>query len=708
VSAVSARAGTGGFSLRPLPERAGRCPRCDRELGVNRLRLPGWRALLDGTCESCGHRYLQDLPAGHGLVYPATLDLDTGDVFDPAGASWFSSWLRPAWEQPDGRPVALAIDVREQREHAVLLACLDPIYGHSLLKLLNVQRELAGDAGVVVLVPSSLSALVPDGVAEVWTVDERPGRFRGWLLDLEERLGAEVERFGALMLSPAYPHPHPSTYDLDALVGGIEPERGGDPSVVLSVRDDRLWGRDQRRNVERLVELVALEFPGASFTAVGVGGESALPAGVADLRSQAPADADERRWLALMRGADLAIGVHGSNMLLPSGLARATLELIGEERYGNVFQGTLLAGTDPFAALGAHRVVYGDAELGDVRPERVAAVALSILREGDRFERLMTGAAAGQGGHEPVAPIAASPAPAPPPAPRLRPSPARVLRRAAAAATERFHRDDPLPEPPAVLADRRGLRFELVTAAEIEEFTRHAGHFEGEEIDIAARLLAPGGTAVDVGANIGAFTAALASAVAPDGTVHAFEPVEASRRRLERTLELNGLTNVIVDPRAVADAEGSAELFEYGPGYESWASLADRSVEHGDVVPQATATAVATTTLDIYATQAGIERIDLLKVDVEGAEERVLRGARGLLEAGRVAAVVLELSDNTLDSFGARAFDVVELLEGYGLRLHVVRDGALRGFRVAGAYRELANVFALSAAVRERVAEVIA
>ena len=190
--------------------------------------------------------------------------------------------------------------------------------------------------------------------------------------------------------------------------------------------------------------------------------------------------------------------------------------------------------------------------------------------------------------------------------------------------------------------------------------------------------------------------------------MHAFELLAASRSRLERTLELNGVGNVVVDPRALADAAGSAAFFEYGPGYESWAGLADRSIEHGGVVPAATASAVETTTLDAYAAEAGIERVDLLKIDVEGAEERVLRGSRGLLETGRVAAVVLEISDNTLDSFGARAFDVLELLEGYGLRPFVVRDGALRGFRVAGAYRELANVFALSLQARERVAEAIA
>jgi FkbM family methyltransferase len=671
--------------------------------------------LLDGTCDACGHRYLQDLPFGHGLVYPATLDLDTGDVFDEAGATWFSSWLRPAWEEPDARAVAFDVAVVERRDRVVLLNCLDPIYGHSLLKLLNVQHELErDDAGVVVVVPASLRVLVPAGVAEAWTVYERPGRFWGWLLDLEERFGRELGRFEHCELSPAYPHPHPSMYDLDALVSGIEAERLGDPSIVLSLRDDRLWGRDaqaQLRNVADLCELVTASFPGAAFTAIGVGGEMPLPQGVSDLRSPVPGQEHERRWLGLMRGAELAIGVHGSNMLLPSGLAAATVELIPEARYGNVFQGTLLAETDPVVALGAHRVVYGDAELTDVAPERVAALAASILDEGDRFRRLMTGPAAGQGGGT-VAPIVASPlrpSPPPPPAPepRRRPSPARLLRRTAAAAAERIARPPDLPRPPAVLADRRGFRFELETADEIERFERGGGHFEAEEIELAARLLAPGMVAVDVGANIGAFTAALAAAVAPCGTVHAFEPLPASRKRLARTLELNGLTNVTVDGRAVTDESGTAELFQYGPGFESWATLTARQLEHEGRRLKATPTPVATTTLDDYAGEAGIAGIDLLKIDVEGAEERVLRGARRLLDESRVAAVVLEVSDNTLEAFDARAIDVIELLEQRGLRPFVARDGRLRGFRVAGVYRELANVFALSAEARERLAEAI-
>ncbi|MGZ8693863.1 MAG: FkbM family methyltransferase, partial [Gaiellaceae bacterium] len=533
-------------------------------------------------------------------------------------------------------------------------------------------------------------------------------RLRGWLVDLEERIAAELDRFGECTLSPAYPHPHPSTYDLEPLVAGVEPERPGSPSIVLSVRDDRLWGKDaaaQERNVAALWTRIAAAFPEAACTAVGVGGETALPEWVSDLRAAAPDEALERRWLALMRGADLAIGVHGSNLLLPSGLAAATVELVGEERYGNVFQDTLLAGTDPLAALGRHRLLYGDAELTDVAPERVAALAVSVLHESERFTRLMTGPAAGQGGGA-VPHIAASKAPAQPEAPRLRPSPVRLLRRVAGKAAARRHRPTPLPEAPTVLTDRRGLRFELVTAEEIEQFVLNDGHFEAAEIELAASYLRPGMTAVDVGANIGAFTAAFARAVWPGGSVHAFEPLTAARERLARTLELNGLEGVHVNDLAVSDANGEAPLYDYGTGFESWAGLAPRSIGFEDrVVAPVTHVDVPTTTLDAYAARAGLDRIDLLKIDVEGAEEGVLRGASGLLAAGAVAAILLEVSDNTLEAFGSRAADVIDLLSEHGLRTFVLRDGRLRGFRVAGEFRELANVFALSPAARERLLE---
>jgi FkbM family methyltransferase len=259
---------------------------------------------------------------------------------------------------------------------------------------------------------------------------------------------------------------------------------------------------------------------------------------------------------------------------------------------------------------------------------------------------------------------------------------------------------------PVVLRDQMGNAFELESSHEVETFTLYGGHAEPAELLLAARFVQPGDIVIDVGANVGAFTAAFAGVVAPDGAVHSFEPYAPARRQLERTIELNSLDNVTVNSFAVTNEVGHVALYDYGPGYESWSTLEPRSI---DVGPQTIAavghTDVPSTTLDAYCEEKGIDRISLLKVDVEGAEARVLEGAEAILDRRAVDLIVIEVSDSTLAPFGERAHRVLDQLEQAGLVPHVLDGGVLRTFRVAGEYPGLANVFAVSPLARGRLLE---
>jgi hypothetical protein len=355
---------------------------------------------VEGTCPECGHRYVQDLPSGHGLINPTTLDRDTGELLDPRDATWFSPPLRATFERPDDLPVRFTAERATSGGAALLLNALDPVYGHALLRLLAADRlaREAPPAVGVVLVPRALADLVPAGVAERWVVDEPFRRLGEWLLDLEAQLRAEFRRFDEVRLLAAPVHPHPTTFDIEAFVSHVPPQRGGDPSIVLSLRSDRRWGPDETAEQERVRELVSVlgqAYGDLGLAAVGVGDAGGLPAEVTDLRRPAPSVDDERRWLALLRGADLAIGVHGSNMLLPSALARATIELLPRSRYANALQATIVRQPDPMVALDRHRTIYGDDDLGDVTGERVSEVAIHLLDAMDRVEAYFTGPAAG-------------------------------------------------------------------------------------------------------------------------------------------------------------------------------------------------------------------------------------------------------------------------------------------------------------------------
>jgi FkbM family methyltransferase len=160
-------------------------------------------------------------------------------------------------------------------------------------------------------------------------------------------------------------------------------------------------------------------------------------------------------------------------------------------------------------------------------------------------------------------------------------------------------------------------------------------------------LLHRGDIVWDVGAHIGFFTLLSARLVGPTGEVVAFEPVRGNRSRLNESLRLNGVENVVVRGEAVAASNGHTVLHPHGSSL-MW------TLRQGN--GSATNTAVHCVTLDRVSVE--LRSPTLIKVDAEGAELDVLRGARDLLRESR-PAIVIELGDSF--SIG----ECLALVEGY-------------------------------------------
>ncbi len=198
---------------------------------------------------------------------------------------------------------------------------------------------------------------------------------------------------------------------------------------------------------------------------------------------------------------------------------------------------------------------------------------------------------------------------------------------------------------------------------------------ERAELAFYEQRLAPGMTVLDVGAHTGEMTLLFAHLVGAAGAVHAFEPVEPTYERLVAAIEAQALTNVTALRLAVADVVGERTLHVYGGDYLSWSSLADRDLDtYGIPAELATAEQVPATTLDAYCAEHGLVSIDLLKIDAEGAELQVLRGARGLLEERRIAACIFEFGQTTFD-MGNDPRELRTFVESVGYRLRNVVDG---------------------------------
>jgi FkbM family methyltransferase len=206
------------------------------------------------------------------------------------------------------------------------------------------------------------------------------------------------------------------------------------------------------------------------------------------------------------------------------------------------------------------------------------------------------------------------------------------------------------------------------------------------EVERAERIfyleyLREGMTVFDVGANVGELTLLFSRFVGASGSVHAFEPSARGFERLESVCRAASLRNVRLNRLALAEADGPVSLHVYDDDYLSWNTRALRPLEdYGIDVKPLAVEEVPATTADLYCERSGVAEIDLLKVDVEGAEFQVLVGARRLLDERRVRCVTFEFGQTTFDMgnsperIGAYLRDV-----GYELRNIVTGDPVFPG-----------------------------
>ena len=180
-----------------------------------------------------------------------------------------------------------------------------------------------------------------------------------------------------------------------------------------------------------------------------------------------------------------------------------------------------------------------------------------------------------------------------------------------------------------------------------------------------ARYLLPGSVVVDVGANIGYYTLLAATKIGPSGKVIAFEPSRENCALLQRSLVANHVTNVVLVPFAVADLDGAVR---YGMDDSNGRITLDDRPELRQV---------RAVTLD--RALAREPRLDVVKIDIEGAEGRALRGMRGLLLRHR-PVVCAEFTPGALPRVsGVTPEEYLDELRALGYELSVVpRRGVWR------------------------------
>jgi FkbM family methyltransferase len=196
------------------------------------------------------------------------------------------------------------------------------------------------------------------------------------------------------------------------------------------------------------------------------------------------------------------------------------------------------------------------------------------------------------------------------------------------------------------------------------------GLFEGDILRATLAQLREGDTFFDIGGHFGQYTVAGGRKVGVNGRVHVFEPGSIQDGYLRRNIELNGLTNVTVANVALSDTPGELALHTPSFGDIGKSQLVDPSQDDQAV-------RVPVTTLDTYCEENDITRIDVMKVDVEGAEFGVFKGAARVMRDFPPRAIFYESVDSLCEAFNHTPEEMHTYLEAAGYTVNSVIDGKL-------------------------------
>ena len=212
-------------------------------------------------------------------------------------------------------------------------------------------------------------------------------------------------------------------------------------------------------------------------------------------------------------------------------------------------------------------------------------------------------------------------------------------------------------------ASAGGYRFGCDLRDSISREVFVTGRYAPQETALVRALLSPGGTMVDVGANWGYFTLLGAHLVGRGGRVIAFEPDPRLFAALRANVEGNGLGWVTPLPLAAAEAPGTLTLAGHDPEGGNWGLSSLVAAGQGGASFQ-----VEAATVDAALDARGIGRVELLKMDIEGAEDRALRGMAAGLAAGRYRRVLVELHPQLHPAGRALLDEVAETFGRAGYR----------------------------------------
>jgi len=393
------------IKIKPSINHISNCPRTGEALKPKEILWQGILVCVKSYSNDAVPEIIDVLRVGHGLHTFIQVDLEKKEIFsgDSRMAEWLGKPLLYSLQNPRLEKLEITKEIFKECKRVIILNCIDYLYGHSLLKLLNAQRHLDKDTeyGLIVITPKFLRWMVPKGVAEIWTVPISLKNGFNYYPSFSEFIDTNTERFDEIYVSKA--HSHPSQFDITRFTG-VPKHNFEEKEVKITFvwREDRLlinyflfrvlrnlncqWIALLLQNliIQQVFKKIRSEIPNTKFAVAGLGTKTKFPKWIKDYRVNNFNEKIEREICSLYAESRLVIGLHGSNMLLPSGHAGMTIDLI-DGRWGNFAQDVLYQERDPKMASFRYRFLPFQ-----TKPSTIGYIAAIMIQTLAEFKAFMT------------------------------------------------------------------------------------------------------------------------------------------------------------------------------------------------------------------------------------------------------------------------------------------------------------------------------
>jgi hypothetical protein len=405
------------IELKPQTENFFCCPECqEAHPAIHDVLVQSIHIMADCTCKKCGFNFFQVFPVGHTIDDQLSIG-KFNDRFYPSNYEqpWLFDTLVKGNKDIRKREVSIRKIVFEVYEDVIILNTLDFLYGHVLLKLYNALYHLEHqkNIGLIVIIPKAFEWMIPRGCAEAWIVDLKLSELVYGYESIQKFVAKQFDRFDRIYLSKAYSHPDFSKIDISRLTG-IAPfdiktfveER---PVFTFILREDRWWfpsyadyafyrivrklkwlkkgsrwlSHRQNNLVKKAISHIRRQLPNSEFYVAGLGNTGSFQGYAHDERSVSVDTGREFSWCELYARSHVVIGVHGSNMLLPTAMAGGCVEILPQDRYGNMIQ-------DISVRYGDRRQLFFYRFADQyASAQSVASKVIGIIRDYPQFEKDM-------------------------------------------------------------------------------------------------------------------------------------------------------------------------------------------------------------------------------------------------------------------------------------------------------------------------------